>query len=178
MLLIVASKNPIKVQASLIAFETMFPTITWTVKGVSIPSGVSDQPRNEEETRLGARNRAEGAKKKFPEADYWVGIEGGIEEVDTDMHAFAWMAVIHKGHMGEGRTATFFLPPPVAELIRAGDELGVADDKIFGVSNSKQANGAIGLLSNNVIIRETLYVPAIVMALIPFKNPELYRIGE
>lgn len=156
----------------------MFPDITWTVKGVSIPSGVSDQPKTESETRLGAQNRARGAQEKFPEGDFWVGIEGGIEDVQQDMHAFAWMTVIHNNHMGEGRTATFFLPPPVVALIRAGDELGVADDKIFGVSNSKQSNGAIGLLSGNVITRETLYVPAIVMALIPFKNRKLYGIDD
>jgi len=53
-------------------------------------------------------------------------------------------------------------------------ELGEADDRVFERSNSKQTNGAIGLLTGNVIDRTTLYAPAVVFALIPFKNPELY----
>ena len=39
---------------------------------------------------------------------------------------------------GKSRTATFFLPEEVAELVRQGQELGSADDIVFNVSNSKQ----------------------------------------
>jgi non-canonical (house-cleaning) NTP pyrophosphatase len=53
-------------------------------------------------------------------------------------------------------------------------ELGEADDLVFGKANSKQQNGAVGLLTNDVIVRRTLYVPAVVMALIPFVKEELY----
>jgi non-canonical (house-cleaning) NTP pyrophosphatase len=53
-------------------------------------------------------------------------------------------------------------------------ELGDADDEIFGASNSKQQNGAVGLLTENAVTRTTLYEQAVIMALIPFKNPELY----
>ena len=172
--IVVASRNPVKVQASLKAFQFIFPEIDSQVSGFSISSGVSDQPMTESETRMGAQNRVHNASNTHPSADFWVGIEGGIEDLGTEMIAFAWVAILHKGYTGEARTASFFLPPPVADLIRQGDELGVADDKIFGVSNSKQENGAIGLLSKDVIVRETLYIPAVVMALIPFRNPQLY----
>lgn len=176
--IIVASRNPVKIQAALVAFRAMFPDEAWEISGVSVPSGVSDQPMTEDETRQGANNRALHAQRSFPEADFWVGIEGGIADDGKEMSAFAWMAILHKGRMGEARTASFMLPHKIAELVRMGDELGLADDKVFGVSNSKQENGAIGLLSNNVITRETLYTPAIVMALIPFKHEELYEKRE
>jgi non-canonical (house-cleaning) NTP pyrophosphatase len=58
--------------------------------------------------------------------------------------------------------------------VRQGMELGDADDAVFGRSNSKQANGAVGILTGNVIDRAELYEQAVVLALIPFKNPELY----
>ena len=58
--------------------------------------------------------------------------------------------------------------------MRQGLELGQADDIVFGRSNSKQANGAVGILTDDVIDRAQLYEPAVIFALIPFKNPDLY----
>jgi non-canonical (house-cleaning) NTP pyrophosphatase len=34
--------------------------------------------------------------------------------------------------------------------------------------------GAVGILTGDVLTRTTYYEPAIILALIPFKNPELY----
>ena len=76
--------------------------------------------------------------------------------------------------MGKGRTGAFFLPESVANLVRHGKELGEADDIVFGRSNSKQANGAIGILTGDVVDRTQLYEQAVILALIPFKNPQLY----
>ena len=69
---------------------------------------------------------------------------------------------------------SFYLPPQVAELVRQGVELGEADDIVFGQSNSKQASGAVGLLTGDVIDRAGLYEGAVILALIPFKNRQLY----
>ncbi len=34
-------------------------------------------PMSDAETLMGATNRANNAKKEVPDADYWVGLEGG-----------------------------------------------------------------------------------------------------
>ncbi len=173
--IIIASKNPVKINATLNAFQKMFPNETFEIEGVSVLSGVSDQPKNNLETFQGAWNRSENASKAAINADFWVGIEGGIEEKDKDMEAFAWVVVKSgAGRFGKGRTGIFFLPPKVAELIKQGKELGEADDIVFGRTNSKQANGAIGILTNNVLDRTNYYTDAVVFALIPFKNEHLY----
>ena len=49
-------------------------------------------------------------------------------------------------------------------------ELGHADDEVFGRDNSKQQNGAIGLLTDDLVDREAYYIHAVIMALVPFKN--------
>ena len=91
------------------------------------------------------------------------------------MEAFAWVVVKTKeNRFGKGRTGTFFLPPRVAELIKQGKELGDADDIVFGRTNSKQENGAVGILTDNVVDRAKYYTEAVVLALIPFKNKQLY----
>lgn len=175
MLVVVASTNPVKINTAEIGFSKMFPEVLFEFKGVAAESGVAGQPMNEEETLRGARNRAENAAKLVPEADYWVGIEGGISEVEGEMESFAWIVVRGKnGKLGKGRTGSFFQPHRVAEIIRSGKELGEADDIVFGLKNSKQANGSVGILTGDVLTRTTFYEPAVILALIPFKNEGLY----
>ena len=170
----VASKNPVKLNATRVAFGRMFPNEDIEAAGVTVPSGVSDQPTSRQETMAGARNRAENAREFQPDSDFWIGIEGGIEDSDLGMCCFAWVVVLNQyRRIGRGQTAVFYLPREVAELVRAGMELGHADDQVFQRENSKQSNGAIGLLTNDVIDREAYYVHAIIMALVPFKNPAL-----
>jgi len=167
--IIVASKKPVKVQATKDAFERFFAN-SFDAEGISIPSNVPDQPIGDEQTYTGAYNRAMGAKTARPDADYWVGIEGGITTTRGEMETFAWMVVLDKNGQGHARTAGFFLPPRVTELVHQGYELGDADDIVFGSSNSKQKTGALGLLTKDVLTRHELYLPAMMMPLFPFEH--------
>jgi len=173
--ILVASQNPVKAQAALGGFRRMFPEETFELRTMTVASGVSEQPTSSDETLQGAIQRAQAARQSVPAADYWVGIEGGVETHGEELCAFAWIAILAHGLTGIGRTGTFYLPPAVAELIRQGKELGEADDIVFKQSNSKQKNGAIGILTRDVIDRAQLYEQAVVLALVPFKNPDLYR---
>ncbi|MBU2103494.1 inosine/xanthosine triphosphatase [Patescibacteria group bacterium] len=174
--IVVASKNPVKINAALQAFELMFPDEKFESAGVAAASGVSDQPLSDEETYTGALNRLEEAKTHEPSADFWVSFEGGAEDKNGEIEAFAWVLIESKdGILGKGRSATFFLPPAVAQLMREGKELGEADDIVFGLTNSKQDNGTIGTLTGGLVTRTSYYVDAGVIALIPFKNLSLYH---
>jgi inosine/xanthosine triphosphatase len=172
--IVIASTNPVKMEAARQGFEKMFPGESFELRSIEAPSAVRDQPMSSLETQQGAHNRARAAAKAIPQADYWVGIEGGIEDLGEEMAAFAWVVVYSPHLTGKGRTGTFFLPPAVATLIRQGKELGEADDIVFNQNNSKQTNGAIGILTGDVIDRTRLYEHAVILALAPFKNPDLY----
>ena len=171
---IVASKNPVKLQCSRLAFEKAFPEETFELTGLSVPSGVSDQPMTDAETLQGAINRTKNARQEAPEADFWIGIEGGVDRIDNRMDAFAWVYVESARAQGQARTATFELPPQIVALIDEGMELGHADDKVFNRENSKHKSGAVGILTHGLIDRAQYYEPAVVLALIPLMNPELY----
>jgi inosine/xanthosine triphosphatase len=173
--LVIASTNPVKVQAAVNGFRRLLPNAELNVITASVPSGVAHQPLSDEETLRGALNRSSNAQRAKPHADYWIGIEGGIQVIGPEMVSFLWIVVRSQEMMGKARSGTFFLPPAVAELIRQGKELGEADDIVFGRSNSKQENGAVGLLTDNVIDRTQLYEHAMILALIPFKNQSLYE---
>ena len=171
---IVASKNPVKIQAVKRGFEKMFPTQAFEFVGVSVPSNVADQPLTNQETFQGAKNRANNACSEVKDADFYIGIEGGIEHIENEMQAFAWVFIKSAGKCGKAKTGTFFLPKQVVELIKQGKELGEADDIVFQRHNSKQENGAVGILTGDVIDRTRYYVEAVILALIPFKNEDLY----
>ncbi len=172
MYIVVASRNPVKIDAAKQAFTSLFPDAVVDMLSVDVRSGVSDQPNSDEETRRGARTRAKNANKAEPGADFWVGMEGGIEVIDGQLMAFAWMAV--KGTadtIGEARSVTLPLPPAVKKLVESGLELGEANDKVFTTTNSKQRGGAYGLLTNGLYTRESVYYQTLIIALTPFVNP-------
>jgi len=173
---VVASENPVKVEATRSAFSRMFPEDTFEVIGIAVDSGVDVQPRTDEETYQGALNRTDRAAEEHPDADFWVGIEGGVDEHWCgELGAFAWAVVRAKdGTHGKGCTSMFFVPPAVATLVRGGMELGPADDQVFGKENNKQKSGVVGSLTGGVIERSGYNAEAVVLALIPFKNPNLY----
>jgi inosine/xanthosine triphosphatase len=171
---IVASKNPVKIQAVKSGFEQMFPRQNFNFIEVSVPSIVAEQPFSNEETFRGAKNRADNASKEIKDADYYVGIEGGIEQVENEMEAFAWVFIKSSDKIGKARTGTFFLPKQIVELINEGKELGEADDIVFKRNNSKQKSGAVGILTGDIIDRTKYYIEAVILALIPFKNVDLY----
>ncbi|MFD0931011.1 inosine/xanthosine triphosphatase [Psychroflexus salinarum] len=171
---IIASKNPVKIQAAKNGLEQMFPNQEFECMGVSVQSNVSDQPMSDEETFRGAKNRADNAVKTYKDADFYIGIEGGIANIETEMQAFAWVFIKSKEKYGKSRTGTFFLPKQVVDLIKAGKELGEADDIVFKRDNSKQKSGAVGILTGGTINRTGYYTEAVILALIPFKNEDLY----
>lgn len=170
---IVASTNPVKIQATRTGFERMFPREHFRISGMAAESGVSDQPMSDAETFQGALNRSQNAAQSATDADYWVGIEGGLEETNGELRGFAWVIIRSGDVVGKSRTATFVLPEEVAVLIREGKELGDADDLVFKRQNSKQDNGSVGILTDDVLDRTGYYEHAVILALIPFKNPAL-----
>jgi len=175
MKIVVSSTNPVKIAATEEGFAKVFPDKKFEIETAKVPSGVPDQPHGDEETLLGAKNRVENARKVTPQADYYVGIEGGITDTGKEMWAYAWIVIEDNlGKIGKTKTALFELPKAIADLIRQGHELGTADDIVFKGENTKQKNGAIGILTKDQITRTSYYVHAVIIALIPFHNPELY----
>src|SRR3989344_1705067 len=172
--IVVGSENPAKIAAVKAGFEAMFPGEAFEIRGVSVASGVADQPMSRQETMLGAMSRAQRALEAVSDAEYAIGLEGGAEELGGKLGAFAWTVIISKsGIIGKGETGMFFLPQEVANLVKSGAELGHAMDTVFGVTNSKHSSGATGLLTGDVLKRSEYYRQAVMLALIPHVNQNL-----
>ena len=167
---IIASLNPAKINAVKAAFTLVFPDTTFSFEGVSVSSNVPDQPMSCTETKQGAINRINNAKQQHPNNRYYVGLEAGIEESST----FAWIIVDNCKKIGESRSSSLPLPPAVIAAVNAGKELGDVMDEQFNTDNIKQKGGAIGLLTNNLLTRSSVYQQALILALIPFLHPDRF----
>lgn len=184
--LVVGSTNPVKTKAGLEAVRAALRPGELEVVSVDVSSGVPDQPFGDEETLRGARNRAEGARRAHPHVGegttLWVGIEGGVVEREGALEGVAWAVVLgcHGGTelRGESRSATFTLPTELADLVRTGVELGEATDRVFSATDTKRGTGTVGPLTGGVIDRVAYYAHAMVLALVPLRNPGLTFSGN
>jgi inosine/xanthosine triphosphatase len=183
MKVVVGSKNPVKISAVEEGFRRYFPSAL--VVGVDVASGVGAQPMSEKETMNGARQRAYAALESDPTAEYGVGLEGGVTELDPTspnwsgtrggkgrLFECAWACIVdRKGVEGLAGGLYFELPPKIAQKIKAGGELGPVMDELTGQTNVKQGSGAIGILTKGELDRTQAYVQIVLSALIKFVNP-------
>ncbi len=176
MKVLVGSLNPVKIDAVKVSFEKFFENVS--VEGISVPSGVPDQPVGKE-TFEGARNRALELKKLNEEkklnADFFVGIEGGISKDYGIWFSFGAMCIIDKeGREAFGTSPQFQLPEQIVEELLNGVELGDVMDNIQNKSNTKQHKGAIGFFTKGRMTRKELYSTGLITTLVPLINKELF----
>jgi len=170
--IVVGSTNPVKIAAVRAVIERVGSRAE--VAGVGVASGVSDQPVGDGETIRGATQRAR-AVLAASDADFGVGLEGGIVEDDGIMRTCAWAAVVARdGRVGTGGSLAMPLPSRVAALVREGVELGHAMDRVTGSHDTKRGAGAVGILTAGLVDRQRAYEALVAYALAPFLTPELY----
>ena len=176
MKMLVGSKNPVKIDAVKEAFKKYFASVE--VSGYNVDSGVGAMPVGQE-VYDGAKNRAENLseinKANGLNADFFVGIEGGIANIFEKWFTFGSICIIDKnGNIGYGTSPHFQLPPSIIKQLLQGIELGDVMDKLSNTHNSKQKFGAIGFFSNGIMNRKELYVYGLISAIVPFLRKDLY----
>ncbi|MCK4475232.1 MAG: inosine/xanthosine triphosphatase [Methanophagales archaeon] len=179
MKILVGSRNPVKLEATKEAFSKYFDAVE--VVGIEVNSKVSNQPI-EDETFAGAKNRALELKRINEErnfnAEFFVGIEGGIKKLFHRWFTFGVMCIMDdKGRIGYGTSPFFELPSQITEELLKGKgvvELGDVMDNLIGEKNTKERQGAVGYFTKGVMDRKRYYVDGLTVALIPFLNEDLY----
>ncbi|MBD3198345.1 MAG: inosine/xanthosine triphosphatase [Candidatus Lokiarchaeota archaeon] len=179
----VGSKNPVKINATKIAFESFFNNVeiySWLAD-----SKVGDQPIGLNKILEGALNRSREAlnsiRTKFPNEKelYGVGIEAGLVEIskaNTGYMDFQFCIIIDKNEMTTiGSGVAFEYPSSVINQLFSEDkEIGEIMGRIANNMNLKKESGAIGYLTNTTINRIDILTQAVICALVPRLNKELY----
>src|ERR1700678_968772 len=176
--------------------------IDFEVLGVEVPSGVRHTPLSREDLMTGARQRAEAlvriARDENKPWTYFVGLEGGIDVIpgpdvmpnldvipDVDIVREAakrwvflenWAYVTDGSSLGAfGQSGAILLPESLAEtVLDDGVELSEAIDAFSGRHGIRDAEGAWGILTRNMISRQEAFRVAVINAFAPFFNRDVY----
>ncbi|MGO4888758.1 DUF84 family protein [Anaerobacillus sp. MEB173] len=149
----IGSKNQAKINAVKAALRSK----DVNVDAFDIPSAVSKQPFSDEETQVGAINRAKGCLTKG-EFDFAIGLEGGVVELGSTMFLCNWGALVTSTedvYVASG--AKIALPEEVAAKVREGVELGIVMADFTGVNDIRKKEGAIGIFTNGYVSRAEMF---------------------
>jgi inosine/xanthosine triphosphatase len=159
----IGSTNPVKLMAVENAVRFVWKQRNEqhavTFLPVEVESGVSAQPFTDEETRTGARNRAEAIMQQVQKCNLAFGLEGGVfEEADGELWSTVWVCV--RDRQGRERCVNgmrFQLPSEIQVGLRTGKELGTVMDELTKRTNMKHSEGMIGILTGGVLPRSKEY---------------------
>ncbi len=175
MKVLIGTKNPGKIKGARTALENFYKDVE--IEGVSAPSGVNEQPVNNE-TYIGAVNRVKNtiqyAKNNNIKADLYMAIESGL--VKNFEHWYITnIAVIadNEGHFSTGLSASFPVPDKYVDDIKQ-NTLGTVMDKLFNETDLRSSTGGIGILTHEHITRIDLNQQAFTMALTQFVNGKVW----
>ncbi|HEV2341150.1 MAG TPA: inosine/xanthosine triphosphatase [Candidatus Acidoferrales bacterium] len=163
---------------------TLDPNSQFEVIGIEAESGVRHTPLTRADIMAGARNRADALAKKASEEnipwEYFVGLEGGLDVVTIGgtrrvfLENWAYAADA-TGRGSYGQSGSLLLPEElVRQVVDEGVELGVAIDAFAGGHGIRDAQGAWGVLTRNMITRQDAFRTAVINAFAPFFNSALY----
>jgi len=161
------------------------PNAQFEVVGVEVESGVGHTPTTRAELMAGARQRAETLVRMGRESNagwqYFVGLEGGLDVMQENGQRLVflenWAYVTDgAGRSAFGQSGSILIPAPLAvEVLDRGVELAAAIDAYAGGQGIRDAQGAWGVLTRNLITRQDAFRIAVINAFAPFFNAALYR---
>lgn len=184
----VGSTRQPKVKAVREALDLIGPSLgggaEFEILGVGVPSGVSHTPLSREEIMAGARQRAEAlatiAHETAQPWKYFAGLEGGLDVVRENgvrqVFLESWACVMDSsGRSSFGQSGAVVVPEElVRRVVDEGAELSNAIDEFAGGRGIRDAQGAWGVLTQNLITRQDAFRVAVVNAFAPFFNREIY----
>ena len=159
------------------------PDAQFDVVGVEVESGVNHTPQSRAELMAGARQRADAvarlAQQRNEPWGYFVGLEGGLDVVHQGEERLVFLenwAYVSDGARGAyGQSGSILLPPALAvEVVDKDVELAQAIDAFADGQGIRDAQGAWGVFTKNLITRQDAFRAAVIDAFAPFFNADLY----
>lgn len=170
----IGSKNPAKIKAAEEVCRKIFSE-KFKILSVEVPN-TPKQPKSDDEMIKGAIYRAKIAKKKT-NADYGIGMEGGIIKNSYGVFVKGWVSVINNDTIGLASTVAVQLPDYIWEPLSKNQSLELEDImiKISGIPNIGNNIGAIGFIANNHYDRMRAFRDALFCAFGRILKKDIYE---
>jgi len=149
-----------------------------------VEGSVPAMPITDGQLMQGARERAflvqESLKNRKLDADIYVGLEGGFHSIsiEGEWHTFlrGWAyATDGHGRSAFGAAPSISVPEHIVKgVIEGRKELGIVIDEVTGGRDIRSKQGAWGVLSKDLVTRSMSFELALIAALAPFYNEEMY----
>lgn len=140
-------------------------------------SGVSKMPTTDDEMITGAMNRARDARERSG-ADLSFGLEGGMVKTGHGWFLRGWVAVYDGSEYFLGCSPGIMVPDVISGEVTQQKELGDVMDRVARRKGVKGAEGAYGILTKNRIDRKAAFKAAVLSALAPIYNEEIYKASK
>lgn len=133
-------------------------------------------PMSFEEMVKGAKNRASRAIEEI-DADFGIGIEGGFENENIGTFLSGFVAIVNKQKVwGYAQGRGLFMPEKIVRRVKGEEkELGDVMDEMRGLKNTKQHEGCVGFMTDNLIPRQEAFEGTIIYALSRFTKKEMFE---
>jgi len=171
----VGTTNKCKIEGIRKAFLKFYGTVT--LRSFNVDSGVPPQPLGLEQIFVGARNRALNSLSKCGECVFGVGVEAGIFNVFNTYFDVQVAAIADRSNeITYGMSPSFPIPRSFINKLLRGESRELEDlvNEYYGTKRIGEEGGFIKLLTKSVVTREDLTYYAVVMALVPRLNTNLY----
>lgn len=144
------SINPVKLSA------TKKVLIDFDVVGLEVDSEVGNQPMSDEETILGAQNRA----RALPKGGIRIGLEAGIQTHFDQYFLINWGVLIDEEEniFVAGGTRIPLPMHVIDQMITEQKELAEVMEQETKIDGIKHKDGAIGYYTNSKIKREEIFI--------------------
>ncbi|QFT90241.1 Non-canonical purine NTP phosphatase [Bacillus sp. THAF10] len=158
MKIVVGSLNPAKYKAVQKSIQDLQMKAETSFRDVD--SGVSQQPRSDDETITGALYRARQALESDEHADLAIGLEGGVifPASHNQVMVCNWGAIVDRtGNEFIAGGARIPLPPSFKDPLLDGVELGVLMDEYCQRKDVRKHEGAVGVFTAGAITRLDMF---------------------
>ncbi|MCT4617012.1 MAG: inosine/xanthosine triphosphatase [Candidatus Gracilibacteria bacterium] len=155
-------------------FKDNLDNIEYVAHGVD--SGVSDMPMTMQEIMDGAKGRVDNLRKKVTDADYYFGIEGGVQQIVGKGYLGGVVYAENnagKGHYGFSQFLE--VPEEIMKKLLNGGDLGPIMSELSGIVNISNKQGSMGAWTDGMFTRKGEFEEASKAAIAPFYN-EFYKV--
>lgn len=146
--------------------------ISSEIVSIGVDSMITNQPLDEKTTIIGAKNRAKNAFQKENKSDIGLGLEGGLDKIESIYYLVCAVAIYDaKGNYYLGLSSKLALPKQVSSEVSSGHQFG---DSIRNFQKKNYNNKELGKLIDKLLNRESAFQEAISNAIIQYKNNKFY----
>lgn len=168
--------NGVKNAARLLAERFTAGAETLRFETLDAQSGVADTPVSIEEMMTGARHRAASVFHTVPdERSLSAGVEGGLFRLNGSVFLQSWTCIFDGSQFHFGSSGALPIPDRLARMVlEEGTDLGTAIDTFARQTDVRSRQGTYGILTNDIITRESSFELSASCALMPFFNGSVY----